>query len=102
MYAHGADGIVDVKLKVEQLDHENNQEAGNDTNNGSAYCVKGVAARGDGHKTRERGVEAHGNIGFAVPFIHVKSMVVTVATEGAIVVVRNMEASSEGWWRRLR
>ena len=68
MYAHGADGIVDVELKVEQLDHENNQEAGNDTHNGSAYRVICVAARGNADKTCKRGVEAHGNIGFAVSY----------------------------------
>lgn len=95
MHTHGTDGIVDVKLEVEQLDNKNNQKSGNNSDHGSADCIKSIASGGYGHKTCERGIETHGNIGLAVSY-PCKEHGRNGCNEGAIVVVRKMEASSGG------
>ena len=63
---HCANGIVDVELQVQRLDHDDHQNARDEANDGGAYRVKGVAARRNCHQTGEGGVEAHGNVRLAV------------------------------------
>ena len=66
VYADCADGVIEMKLLVEQVAYENNKYAGNDTDYGSADCVNDVAACGYAYKTCKGCVEAHADIGLLI------------------------------------
>ena len=53
----GADGVVDLRDLIEELDRQDHDDTRDDARDGSAERVHDVAAGGDGDEAGERGVE---------------------------------------------
>ena len=55
-----------MQLQIQQLDHDHNQDAGDDADDAGTQSVIGVTASGHAYQASQRSVQAHGYIGLAV------------------------------------